>query len=85
VAQDYGEALRWSRPAAEQGDARAQGLLGAAYFFGRGVVLDHVSAHVWLTLAATAGDESAHTLREQVAARMTREQLAEARARDRVR
>ena len=85
VAQNYGEAVRWSRRAAGQGDARAQGILGAAYFLGRGVGQDYVSAHMWLNLAATAGDESARTLRDQVAARMTREQIAEAetRARDR--
>ena len=75
--------MRWSRLAAGQGDARAQGLLGAAYFFGRGVEFDYITAHLWLNLAATAGDESARTLREQVAARMTREQTAEARARQR--
>ncbi|MYH30703.1 MAG: sel1 repeat family protein [Acidobacteria bacterium] len=85
MEQDYEEAVRWSRLAAEQGDTRAQGVLGAAYYFGRAVVPDDVSAYVWLSLAATAGDESAQALRDRVAARMTRGQIteAEAQARDR--
>ena len=83
VERDYGEAVRWSRLAAEQGDARAQGLLGAAYYFGRGVGFDYVTAHMWLHMAAAAGDESARSLRDEVAARMTREQIAEAQARAR--
>ena len=69
-AQDY-EA---TRHAAEQGDASAQYFLGFAYANGRGVPEDDVTAHMWLNVAAATGDE---------AARMTREQIAEAQARAR--
>ena len=78
-AQDY-EA---TRHAAEQGDADAQYLVGFAYANGRGVPEDDVTAHMWLNVAAATGDEDARTARENVAARMTREQIAEAQARAR--
>ena len=38
---------------------------------------------MWLNLAAATGDENARKTRERVAARMTREQIAEAQARAR--
>ena len=53
------------------------------YADGLGVPQDYVSAHMWLNLAAATGDEEARKARELVAARMTREQIAEAQARAR--
>ena len=41
------------------------------------------SAHIWLNLAAATGDENTRKASERVAARMTREQIAEAPARAR--
>ena len=83
VPQDYAEAVRWYRLAAEQGHAIAQLNLGLMYSNGRGVPQDYVSAHMWLNLAAATGDEDARKARENVAASMTREQIAEAQARAR--
>ena len=83
VPRDDAEAIRWFHLAAEQGDALAQPNLGQMYFNGRGVPQDDVSAHMWLNLAAATGDEDARKARELVAARMTREQIAEAQARAR--
>ena len=83
VPQDDAEAVRWYRLATEQGDASAQYLVGFAYATGRGVPEDDVTAHMWLNVAAATGDEAARTARENVAARMTREQIAEAQARAR--
>ena len=40
---------------------------------------------MWFNLAAATGDEDARKARENVAARMTREQIAEAQARARER
>ncbi len=53
------------------------------YGAGRGVPQDYISAHMWLNLAAATGGENARKAREVVAARMTREQIAEAQARAR--
>lgn len=66
-------------PLARQGDWRAQALLGRMYATGRGVRLDLVQAHYWLTLAAEAGDTESAALREGMALRMTPAQLAEAK------
>ena len=37
VPQDYQEALKWNRAAAEQGNAEAQSILCAMYYKGQGV------------------------------------------------
>jgi uncharacterized protein len=76
------------RPLAELGDAVAQDRLGAAYersassgemyAKGRGVPQNLVVAHQWLNLAATNGADGAAELRDELAARMTAAQIAEA-------
>ena len=40
VPQDYKQAVKWSRLAADQGDGKAQYYLGAMYAKGRGVPQD---------------------------------------------
>lgn len=52
----YPEALAWYRKAAEQGDAKAQGNLGAFYFNGIGVKKDPAQAVVWYRKAAEQGN-----------------------------
>ena len=44
------------RKAAEQGDADAQGLLGFAYFLGKGVAKDQVEGVKWFRKAAEQGN-----------------------------
>jgi TPR repeat protein len=82
VPQDHAEAAHWFRKAAEQGLAGAQYLLGFAYRYGRGVPQDYVQAHMWLNLAASreSGEEQKKTAaeRDDLAAKMTNEQVAEA-------
>ena len=55
VPQDYEEAARWYRLAADQGHASAQYNLGVSYAFGRGVPQDHGEAVRWYRLAADQG------------------------------
>jgi TPR repeat protein len=66
VAQDYAEAVRWYRKAAEQGHANAQFNLGNMYsnlqfnlgnmyFDGRGVPQDYAEAVRWYQKAADQG------------------------------
>ncbi len=83
VAQDYGEAVRWYRRAAEQGDADAQSNLGFMYGNGRGVAQDYVQAHMWYNLAASrmpAGGnrDKAVNNRDKVETGMTPAQVVEA-------
>ena len=71
VPQDYQEAVRWFRAAAEQGEAKAQYNLGLMYYQGEGVLEDFVQAHMWANLAASQlkGDDRQNSaeLRDQLA------------------
>ncbi len=59
VPQDYAEAVKWYRMAAEQGDAKAQSNLGFMYDNGQGVPQDYAEAAKWFRLAAEQGDADA--------------------------
>ena len=59
VSQDYHEAAKWCRLAAEQGDADAQGNLGLMYQKGFGVSQDYHEAAKLFRLAAEQGDADA--------------------------
>ena len=78
VQQDYAEALKWYRLAADQGRADAQDILGTMYAQGRGVPQDYVRAHMWLNLSAAKGDQDAAKNRDNIAQHMTPAQMAEA-------
>lgn len=47
VAQNYAEAAKWYKKAAEQGNAEAQNSIGSMYFFGQGVLQDYDKAVKW--------------------------------------
>ena len=55
VPQDYAEAVKWYRLAAEQGYAAAQFNLGVGYANGEGVPQDYAEAVKWYRLAAEQG------------------------------
>ena len=59
MTQDYSEAMRWFRKAADQGDALAQNNVGWLYAKGQGVPRDLSEARVWLQKAAAGGYEDA--------------------------
>ena len=60
-AQDYHEAVRWYRKAAEQGDASAQTNLGFMYAEGHGVAQNYAEAVRWYRKAAEQGSAIAQT------------------------
>ena len=78
VTQDYAEAVKWFRRAADQGLAQAQTKLGAMYSMGDGVTQDYVIAHMWFNIAAASGNANAEKGRDMAAKQMTRAQIAEA-------
>ena len=81
VAQDYKEAMKWFRLAAEQGieeAVRSQNNLGWMYDQGLGVIQDNVVAHMWYNIAVSNGDETAKNNKDLLANKMTSEQLAKA-------
>ena len=59
VAQDWTEAVKWYRKAAEQGHAGAQFLLGVCYVNGKGVAEDMTEAIKWIRKAARQGNDKA--------------------------
>jgi uncharacterized protein len=81
VPQDYATASSWYRKAADQGDAYGQDRLGHMHENGQGAPQDHVAAHMWFNLAVARKRKPAKGNRERVAAKMTRDQIAEAEKR----
>ena len=55
VTQDYNEAVKWYRLAADLGDAEAQNKLGRMYASGEGVKRDYLEALKWFRLSANQG------------------------------
>jgi TPR repeat protein len=55
VLQDYAEAVRWYRLAAEQGYAQAQYYLGEMYRNAQGFTQDYSEAVKWYRLSAEQG------------------------------
>ena len=51
------------------------------YSTGKGVPQDYVAAHLFCNLAGAKGDEDARKIRDQLAAKMTAAQIAEAQRR----
>ena len=83
VPQSYAEAARWYRIAANQGNFVAQFSLGLLYYEGKGVPQDYVQAYMWVNLGTapvTPGEqrEMRAKVRDEIAAKMTPEQIAEA-------
>ncbi len=56
---DYASALRFARPVADQGESRAQSLLGLIYLNGHGVQRNDPEAMKWYRRAADQGDAGA--------------------------
>ena len=75
---DFAAARVELEPLAAAGDARAWLLLGRMHAAGQGVLQDYVRAHVLFNLAAAAGADGAAAARDELANRMTPEQVAEA-------
>ena len=76
---DYVPAIRLFRPLAEQGNAKAQNLLGVMHRRGQGVTRSSVRAFLWFSRAAARGDATAKAELHDVSQTMTAEELAQAR------
>ena len=59
--QNYKEAVKWYKKAAEQGDAVAQSNLGVMYHIGEGVTQNYNEAMEWYKKAAEQGDAAAQS------------------------
>jgi TPR repeat protein len=75
---DYMPAIRLFRPLAEQGNPKAQSLLGVMYRKGEGVARSSVRAFVWFSRAAARGDAKAKAELHAVSQTMTPAEISEA-------
>ena len=79
--QDYAQAMKLYRLAADQGNANAQLDLGIMYMGGHGVPQDFILAYKWLNLAAAHAPRRERDyflrLRNAVASKMSPAQIAE--------
>jgi len=76
---DYVPAIRVFRALAEQGNAKAQTVLGLMYRKGEGVSRNSVRAFVWLSRAAARGDGRAKSELRGLSQDMTPAELSHAR------
>jgi TPR repeat protein len=77
---DYLPAIQLFRPLAEQGNAKAQKVLGIMFRKGEGVPKDPVRARMWYSLAAKRGDAGAKTGLREVSQTLTRQEISRADA-----
>ena len=80
VLENYTEAVKWFRKAADQGLADAQSNLGFMYRNGYGVPENFVHAYVWWSMAKTQGDTKASNNLEILKPKMTKQQIADGQA-----
>lgn len=81
IQLDYREALKWYVQAANGGDSLAQAAAGRLLEKGLGGPPDLVEAHKWYSLAAMRGLTNAVTSRDNLAKRLSAQQLKEAQTR----
>lgn len=58
VRQDYGNAMKWFRKAADQNNAEAQGYIGTLYENGEGVRQNKVTAKEWYGKSCDNGSQT---------------------------
>ena len=76
VLQDYKQAAKWYTKAAEQ--QWDQDKIGDFYLEGKGVPQSYVKAHIWYSIRAANGYSDGARKRDNVAEKMTSDQIAEA-------
>jgi TPR repeat protein len=75
---DYLPAIRVFRTLAEQGNAKAQNVLGVMFRKGEGVPKNPARAHMWLSFAAARGDARAKAELREVSRTMTPQEISQA-------
>ena len=78
VPKDFKEAFKWSKLAADQGNASTQNNLSYMYYKGQGVPKDYVLAHMWWNIASSNGHNGDIKFRDIIEKRMSPSQLKKA-------
>ena len=81
---DYMPAIRLFRPLAEQGNPKAQSILGGMFRKGQGVPKNPARAHMWFSFAAARGDAKAKVELHEMSSTMTAQEISHAEALARV-
>ncbi len=76
---DYLPAIRLFRPLAENGNPKAQGVLGKMYRKGQGVARNPAQAFMWFSLAARRGDARAKAEMRAVSQAMSPQEISTAK------
>jgi TPR repeat protein len=76
---DYVPAINLFRPLAQDGNAKAQSIMGVMYRKGQGVAPNSARAFMWLSVAAARGDAKAKAELREVSKDMTPAEMARAR------
>ena len=76
--QNYAEAVKWYRLAAEQAHPIAQKALGVMYKYGKGVPRDSVRSYIWYSIAIINGTKISPEQTDETAAKMTSADISEA-------
>jgi len=77
---DYVPASRVFRALAEQGNAKAQNVLGVMFRKGEGVAKNPARAHMWFSFAAKRGEAGARAELREVSRTMTAQEISQAEA-----
>ena len=77
---DYAPAIRLFRPLAEQGNPKAQNVLGVMFRKGEGVPKNPARAHMWFSFAAKRGEAGARAELREVSRTMTAQEISQAEA-----
>jgi TPR repeat protein len=75
---DYVPAIHLFRPLAEQGNPKAQSVIGQMYRKGEGVARSSAHAYMWFSLAAKRGDARAKAELREVSQAMTPAEISRA-------
>ena len=78
IPQDYLEAAKWYRLAADQGEGVAQGMLATMYANGKGVSQDNNQALLWANIAAANGNKDMIVFRNLLIEEMIPDQISQA-------
>jgi TPR repeat protein len=77
---DYVPAIRVFRTLAEQGNAKAQNVLGVMFRKGEGVAKNPMRARMWFSFAAKRGEAGARAELREVSRMMTAQEISQAEA-----
>ena len=80
VPQDHKVAMTWYRLAAAQNHGIASFSIGTMYEFGTGVLEDYAMAHMWYNISNANGEEIAKEYMNDIARKMTKEDISKAQA-----